>query len=106
MKEGKEMTNKLFNEQTRKHIEKLEQFTPIVERVHGQHHPEFFEVHQLFNQLNKKIKEADNHEVDLADEFKELRKVTTHYKVPNDVCESYEAVYNMLEDLDQAYFAK
>ncbi|MFA7115408.1 MAG: iron-sulfur cluster repair di-iron protein, ric, partial [Candidatus Omnitrophota bacterium] len=27
------------------------------------------------------------------------------YTVPGDVCESYEAVYNMLSEVDQAYFA-
>lgn len=52
-KEGKEMTNTKFNEVKAAHMEQLEQFTPIVERVHGDNHPEFYKVHQLFNRLNK-----------------------------------------------------
>ncbi|MDN6195690.1 MAG: iron-sulfur cluster repair di-iron protein, ric [Atopostipes suicloacalis] len=100
------MTNTRFEEVKTEHIEKLEQFTPIVERVHGENHPEFLKVHQLFNQLNGKIKANEQGQVDLNEEFKALRKVTSHYKVPNDVCESYEAVYHMLESLDQAYQAE
>ena len=97
---------KTFNEAVEKNLEKLELFVPVVARVHGEHHPEFFEVRKLFDQLNEKIQQADNGEADLNAEFKELREVTNHYEVPNDVCESYEAVYNMLEDLDQAYSGK
>lgn len=100
------MINKTFEEVKAEHIERLEQYTPIVERVHGENHPEFYEVHQLFNQLNEKLQTSEAGQVDLHDEFKELRTVTNQYEVPEDVCESYEAVYNMLEDLDQAYSAK
>lgn len=98
------MTNTQFNEVREKHMERLQQFTPIVERVHGEHHPEFFKVHELFNQLNKKLEAETEGQVDLNKEFEDLRTVTDNYTVPGDVCESYEAVYNMLEDLDQAYF--
>ena len=98
------MKNTKFNETKATHIEKLEQFTPIVERVHGEHHPEFFDVRKLFDQLNEKLQANNN--ADLTEEFSKLREVTNHYEVPNDVCETYEAVYNMLEDLDQAYQAE
>lgn len=92
-----------FNKVKEKHIEKLEQFVPIVDRVHGESHPEFHEVHRLFNVINEKIKKAGTEKPDLDKEFKELRKVTNNYTVPDDVCETYEAVYNMLEELDRAY---
>lgn len=92
-----------FNKVKEKHIEKLEQFVPIVDRVHGESHPEFHEVHRLFNVINEKIKKAGTEKPDLDKEFKELRKVTNNYTVPEDVCETYEAVYNMLEELDRAY---
>ncbi len=42
---------------------------------------------------------------DLDSEFTRLRAVTDNYTVPSDVCESYEAVYKMLLELDQAYHA-
>ena len=37
--------------------------------------------------------------------FVKLREITDNYTVPGDVCESYEAVYNMLAELDKAYEA-
>lgn len=97
------MTKTTFNEVKAKHMERLEQFVPIVERVHGKNHPEFFKVHTLFNQLNKKVQETKNEDAVLHEEFRQLREVTNHYEIPNDVCESYAAVYTMLKDLDDAY---
>ena len=44
-------------------------------------------------------------ELSLDEEFKSLREVTNNYAIPSDVCESYEAVYNMLEEVDTAYQA-
>ena len=41
----------------------------------------------------------------LKEEFVKLREITDNYTVPGDVCESYEAVYNMLAELDKAYEA-
>lgn len=99
------MTNKIFDEVRAEHLERLEQFTPIVERVHGGHHPEFFEVRKLFDQLNEKLQTAEDGQANLTEEFNALRKVTNDYQVPSDVCESYAAVYQMLEELDQAYLA-
>ena len=78
-------------------------FVPIVDRVHGEHHPEFHEVRRLFDLVNKKIKEAGTNKPELGDELRQLREVTDNYTVPDDVCESYEAVYMMLADLDEAY---
>ena len=40
---------------------------------------------------------------DLSQEFARLREITGGYTVPGDVCETYEAVYNMLAELDRAY---
>lgn len=39
----------------------------------------------------------------LNDEFKELRGITDNYTIPEGTCETFEAVYNMLSELDQAY---
>jgi iron-sulfur cluster repair protein YtfE (RIC family) len=92
-----------FNEVKKRNFERLEQFVPIVARVHGGSHPEFYDVHKLFNEINAKIKKARSEKPDLDNEFKQLRQVTDNYTVPGDVCESYEAVYNMLAELDEAY---
>ncbi|NLM21981.1 MAG: iron-sulfur cluster repair di-iron protein, ric [Peptococcaceae bacterium] len=92
-----------FNEVKEKHFPTLEQYVPIVARVHGKHHPEFHEVHQLFDTIKVKVKEAGSAKAELEAEFAQLRKVTNNYTVPNNVCESYEAVYKMLAEADKAY---
>ncbi|NLW62929.1 MAG: iron-sulfur cluster repair di-iron protein, ric [Syntrophomonadaceae bacterium] len=98
------MTKKLaFSEVKDNHLPKLEQYVPIVARVHGGSHPEFHEVRKLFDTINEKIKEAGTEKPDLGEEFARLREITDNYKVPGDVCESYEAVYNMLAEADEAY---
>jgi len=96
---------KRFNEATQKNLERLEQFVPVVARVHGGTHPEFHHVRKLFGEINAKIKDAGAEKPELDNELKELREITDNYTVPSDVCESYEAVYNMLSELDDAYQA-
>ena len=85
-------------------IKTLELYVPIVARVHGGSHPEFHEVHRIFNEMIIKIKKTKLEKLELDKEFKELRKITDNYKVPTDTCESYEAVYNILSKLDEAYY--
>lgn len=97
------MTPLTFNEAKEKHFARLEQYTPIVNKVHGKNHPEFHQVKDLWDQIYEKTQ--NNHEAELTHEFEQLRQVTNNYTVPNDVCESYEAVYNMLEEVDAAYQA-
>lgn len=104
MKEGENMSNK-FNEVREKLIPTLDRFVPIVAKVHGKHHPEFHEVRKIYDAINEKTKAAGIEKVDLNDEFSKLREITDNYTVPGDVCESYEAVYNMLSELDEAYKA-
>lgn len=91
-----------FNHAVEHNLKRLEQFVPIVARVHGENHPEFYEVKKQFDSLNKKM-HSENNEIDLNEEFKKLREITNNYTVPEDVCESYEAVYLMLEEIDHAY---
>lgn len=93
----------MFNEVKEKYLKILEQYVPIVARVHGGTHPEFHDVHKLFSEINTKIKEAKTEKPELDNEFNQLREVTDNFTVPGDVCESYEAVYNMLAELDKAY---
>lgn len=94
-----------FNEIRNEYLERLELFVPIVARVHGGAHPEFHKVHRVFDEMNKKIKEAGENKPEIEKEFIELRKITNNYTVPSDTCESYEAVYNMLSEMDKAYNA-
>ncbi|MGI6731672.1 MAG: hypothetical protein ACOX5F_07245 [Anaerovoracaceae bacterium] len=92
-----------FNEIKEKHFKTLEMYVPIVAKVHGGSHPEFHEVRKAYDTIIQKINEAGNEKPELQDEFAQLRAVTNNYTIPEDVCESYEAVYNMLAELDQAY---
>lgn len=98
------MTRKqTFDEAKAEHFPKLKQYVPIVAKVHGKNHPEFHEVHKVFDEINQRIKEASSKRPELSEEFAKLREITNNYSVPDDVCESYEAVYNMLAELDSAY---
>ncbi|NLC43441.1 MAG: iron-sulfur cluster repair di-iron protein, ric [Clostridiales bacterium] len=96
---------KQFNQVIGNQLKTLGQYVPIVDRVHGDNHPEFHEVRKVFEVLAKKIKDAGSEKPVLNEEFAQLRKITDNYTVPDDVCESYEAVYKMLEEVDVAYQA-
>lgn len=97
------MDNMVFNQVKEENLKTLEQYVPIVARVHGGSHPEFHEVQKVFDAIKKKINEAGNERPELNSEFQQLRKITDNYTVPDDVCESYAAVYKMLAELDEAY---
>jgi iron-sulfur cluster repair protein YtfE (RIC family) len=98
------MSNQItFNQAKEMHLKTLELYVPVVARVHGTIHPEFHEVHALFDTMIVKIKKAGSTKPELSQEFIKLREITNDYTVPNDVCESYEAVYTMLQQLDKAY---
>ncbi|HBG02458.1 MAG TPA: iron-sulfur cluster repair di-iron protein, ric [Firmicutes bacterium] len=95
----------IFDAVKTRNLERLSQYVPIVARVHGGSHPEFHNVKSVFEQLRTKIQAAGSDKPQLDSEFQELRQITDNYTVPGDVCESYEAVYNMLSELDNAYQA-
>lgn len=94
-----------FDEVIKRNFEKLQLFVPIVARVHGENHPEFHDVHKLFDEISAKIKNAAPEKPDLDSELKQLREITNNYTVPDGVCESCEAVYSMLAEIDKAYQA-
>lgn len=94
-----------FNQVKESHFTKLEQYVPVVARVHGGTHPEFHEVRKLYDTIIKKTKEIGAEKPGLNEEFEKLREITDNYTVPGDVCESYEAVYKMLAEVDKAYHA-
>src|SRR5690625_2446196 len=99
------MANTAFNEAKERNFERLEQFTQIVDRDQGENHPEFNEVKDLWEMTYEKSQASDTEKPELDEEFTQVRAVTDNYTVPGDVCESYEAVYNMLEEVDEAYQA-
>ncbi|MDO5684160.1 MAG: hypothetical protein Q4G46_15215 [Propionibacteriaceae bacterium] len=75
-------------------LAKALELAPIIERVHGEHHPELTRVREITEQLAQ----AD---ADTGSLFEELRSVTSNYAIPDDVCETFEATYQALQQLDQ-----
>lgn len=98
------MSNQLtFQETFKKYSPTLSKYVPIVDRVHGQHHPEFHDVVTVFDQLKSKVTGTKRKDVNLDNEFAQLKSITNDYEVPEDVCETYAAVYQMLEIINQSY---
>ncbi|MFA5586961.1 MAG: iron-sulfur cluster repair di-iron protein, ric [Saccharofermentanales bacterium] len=94
-----------FKEVLDKHLETLELYVPVVDRVHGVAHPEFHGVRKLFEDIVSMTRNPSPGQ-DYSREFELLRNITNNYAVPCDVCETYEAVYTMLAELDAAYANK
>lgn len=95
----------LFAGVMKQYLKVLKQYVPIVDRVHGFNHPEFHEVRKIFEAMVNSIDQAGATHPLLQEQFAALRNITQNYRVPQDVCESYEAVYRMLSELDEAYRA-
>lgn len=94
---------RIFDDVVTNHFEKLDLYTTAITRAHGQNHPEAFEVRELFEIISGKVKEAKEKKPDLNAELAQLRKVTDHYTIPGDVCETFAGTYRMLSELDKAY---
>jgi len=96
-------TQSAFETGLKKQFTTLDQYVPVVDRVHGSSHPEFHTVRALYDEIRQKIKGAGSGRPELLEEFAKLREITGNYTVPGDVCESYEAVYELLAEIDAAY---
>jgi iron-sulfur cluster repair protein YtfE (RIC family) len=88
--------NNKYEQLKEQYMENLVQFVPIVARVHGPHHPEFYDVQKIFNTIVED-------KVDLKESFNKLREITDNYTIPDDVCETYEYVYQALQQFDESY---
>lgn len=92
-----------FNELKINYFDKLDKFITVVDRVHGNSHPEIHEVKRIWEIINRKIKLSKDIKPELTNEFLELKNITNNYFVPGDVCETFEWVYNVLKATDLAY---
>jgi regulator of cell morphogenesis and NO signaling len=92
-----------FHRLSKKLFPKLIQYVPVVDRVHGEHHPEFHEVRRLCESVYQKTFANVSGRSDLNEEFSQLYKITNDYAIPKDVCETYEVVFDMLKQLSSAY---
>lgn len=71
------------------------EYASLIERVHGENHPELTRVRELVDQIR-----TAGPATDLTPVFTELRTVTHDYAIPGDVCETFEAVYESLQRAD------
>ena len=69
-------------------IKELDKILPVVERVHGDHHPELHEVAKLYGGLKQG-----------ADVAAQLREVTGNFTVPADACPTFAKTYKDMEEL-------
>lgn len=83
-----------------KNFKELDAFMPIVKKVHGPNHKEIFDVADVYEDIKAKIDSDDDN---LDKEFTDLKKITDNYKIPGDVCETYEHIYKQLEKLNKTY---
>ena len=80
-------------------FQKLDFYLPTVKKVHGKDHEEIFEVDMIYNSIKENLEKSNFDK--LQDNFKNLRKVTNDYTIPQGTCETYEAVHKMLNKLDK-----
>ena len=71
-----------FDQVRGSYLKTLEQYVPIVARVHGNNHPEFHAVHAVFDVLVGKMRNTGAESPLLLDEFAKLREITHDYRVP------------------------
>lgn len=80
------------------HLSTALQLTPLIERVHGAHHPELTRVRELTEYLGC----ATNADVK-DDLFRELRDITDGYALPKGACEAFTVAYNALESAEKKH---
>lgn len=80
---------------TTDHLKTALKLAPMIERVHGDGHPELTRVREL----TEGLAQAKSSE-ETARLFQKLRSVTSHYTVPADGCEAYTATYDALKAAD------
>lgn len=71
-------------------VKELDKILPVVVRVHAEHHPELWEVGELYARLKTAPDE---------DTVRRLQAVTDHFTVPADACPTYEKTYRDLAEL-------
>ncbi len=89
-----------FKDVVERNLKKIELYSPIVARVHGDAHPEFLELKKVIDVLILKIK---NNNLELDEEFDKANKITNGFTLPEGVCETYTEVYFLLKELKDTY---
>lgn len=96
------MTN--FTEFLNKNREPLQVYTKAITRAHGKNHPEVFEVHRLYTELDQMM--ANNgSQADIEVQMAKMKELTHNYHIPSDVCPTFKATYETLAQADQLFHA-
>lgn len=74
------------------------ELAPVIERVHGSHHPELTRVRELTEAISRSADAATASEL-----FRQLRTVTDNYSVPGDGCEAFHETYASLQAADKEH---
>ncbi len=77
-------------------LEQLDKFTRAIAKVHGGNHPELHEVREVFLQMKEAIDK--NPTVDVRAYLEKIDRLSSHYKLPSDACQTYAATYAWLEE--------
>ncbi len=83
---------------TDQHLAQAAELAPLIERVHGERHPELTRVRELTLALQQHDGSTPATEL-----FTQLRAVTENYAIPEDACEAFEATYQALARADQQH---
>ncbi|MBD3949042.1 iron-sulfur cluster repair di-iron protein, ric [Tuanshanicoccus lijuaniae] len=76
----------------------LDLYTQAITKAHGDKHPEVFEVRKIYKIIQDKIQEED---IDVSNEWVELRAITQDYAIPDDVCPTFTKTYQLLKQMDE-----
>ena len=84
-----------------KYFPTLETYTLAITRAHGKHHPETFEIHDLFVKMYHKT-EVDP-QTEVSEVYQKIHQLTENYTIPEDACPTMKKTYEMLSELETAY---
>src|SRR5690625_2769268 len=96
--------NKNFYETKHKYNNKLNMYSKALTIDNTGKHAEVFDVRHLFERIDTELKRSNQKDLNLDIEFESLREVTNNYTIPEDACEAFKGVYQMLSEADQAYY--
>lgn len=80
-------------------MQELGQLLPVVERVHGEAHPELIDVGRLFVALREGL-EAGATAGESRLLMDKLRGLTKNYTAPEDACQAFRRTYAALAKVD------
>lgn len=77
------------------HDETLDLFTSALLKAHGREHPEVFKVREVYEDIQVKL---EANETNYQQELQKLEMVTSNFKIPEGVCETFEKTYGMFKE--------